>query len=228
MHVSRTISLAICGMSKSGKTALIARMRGNEFIEDYVPTYGTNLSAKYIADEWYAGAFINFQIQDFSGDKQFDGTTKIFIPRRTAMYFVVDPTLPLGQQFKLFEQILPQTSQETELFLVQTKADIHTELNKFEVTEQLQEFIKLQAEKHRMFSLYVTSSKTNNDPGIKKLLEATLYSRNDLTRQATVSPREATRILFKEFLTRPAAIDEAKPTVDEKPEGSSASPFRFR
>jgi small GTP-binding protein len=234
MPVSRTISVAICGISKSGKTALTARLINKEFVEEYIPTHAADLYSNYLRDQMNVGACINIQIQDLSGDKQFDSATGIFFPGRTAIYFVVDPTLPLDQQFKMFEGILPQTSPKTLLLLVQTKVDLQSEQDKLEVAAQLQKFIKQQAEKYRMFSLFVTSSKTHNDSGIKKLLETTLYDPSYLTHQHTVLPRNSTATFFKdagtELLLQKAYTQmgvQTNPSLDEKPEGPTAPKFGF-
>jgi small GTP-binding protein len=254
MHVSRTISVAICGVSQSGKTALTARLRNRDFIEEYVPTRGTDLSAHHVPDEKTFGAFIRLQIQDLSGDKKYESTTKIFYPRRTAMYFVIDPTLDLDPQLKMLEGVVDQITMfegmlaenpECLLFLVQTKSDLQTEQEKLKVAAQLQEFIKQQAEKMRMFELFVTSAKTNDDPGIKKLLEATLYNTKHLTQKSAILPkiRNSDNNYFSEALAGSffnriypgmkhnftLKFEEAKadPIPGEKPEGSVALTFRI-
>jgi small GTP-binding protein len=170
---SKEISVMIVGSSGSGKSALTARLLGNQFPAVQRPTNGINFTATLHLDPQNATRKLKLHIADTSGDRSYSDLVASYLVDVTAVVFVIDPTIFTGKQFQNIINCIIDTCPQARLAIVISKADrLETEDDRSAIQIVVSQFIKRMAETMDVdFSLYMVSAKNNDDLGVKKLLE---------------------------------------------------------
>lgn len=124
MKDKRTIKTIIAGPAKAGKSALLKKLNGKEFTNDYDGTIGTDLSIISIPSN-IPNTDLKFQIWDLAGESKFRSLIETYYRGSDICMLVYDATDQTSlDELSEFKEKIQKLSPNIKIMLVATKTDL--------------------------------------------------------------------------------------------------------
>jgi small GTP-binding protein len=208
-----TISSAILGLQQSGKSMLLARLAGQEFINDYQSTSGFDYRCVTLKNN---NKEINLRIWDISGAEMYIPTGKAQARNKDIYYFVIDPTQDIEPQIHYFTHFLgpEHIKQGSVCNLVITKSDVYKIDEKFSVN--LGKIIELKQVLINQFQLKceMIEISAKDNIGIESLKTLTVRQYSAITAEKKTS-KDVSYIQLYKNLSAVANMEEHKQDRDK-------------